>query len=297
MDVHFCGVRGSTPAPGLPFVRYGGHTSSVALAHDGQAPTLVLDAGTGLRNVTALCGGLPYDGTILLGHLHWDHVHGLPFFGAGLAPGARVDVRLPSPDGDPVDTLSRGMSPPHFPVGPRAMGDGWSFATLREGTWSIEGFDVLVREIPHKGGQTFGFRVSDATSAIAYLSDHAPHVLGDGADGLGALHPAALELAADVDMLIHDAQFLADQFPAVTFLGHSSVEYAVALGDAAGAREVALYHHAPDRTDLQIDAIVATLRSNRTRGGVRVRAAAEATVVRPGMSQHAVISRAGADPG
>jgi phosphoribosyl 1,2-cyclic phosphodiesterase len=296
MDVHFCGVRGSTPAPGLPFVRYGGHTSCVALARDGQAPTLVLDAGTGLRNVTALCGGLPYDGTILLGHLHWDHVHGLPFFGAGLAPGARVDVHLPSPDADPVDTLSRGMSPPHFPVGPRQMGDGWSFSTLREGTLSIEGFDVLVREIPHKGGQTFGFRVSDGTSAVAYLSDHAPHVLGDGADGQGALHPAALELAADVDLLIHDAQFLAAQFPAVTFLGHSSVEYAVALAEAAGAHEVALYHHAPDRTDLQIDAIVASLRAAGV-GRVGVRAATEATTVRPGISRQAVTSHIGADTG
>ena len=291
MDVHFCGVRGSTPAPGLPFVRYGGHTSCVALAHDGQRPTLVLDAGTGLRNVTALWDGEPFDGTILLGHLHWDHVHGLPFFSGGLLQGARVDVRLPSPDGDPVDTLARGMSPPHFPVGPRAMGPGWSFATLCEGDWSIEGFDVTVREIPHKGGQTFGFRVSDGSGSIAYLSDHAPHVLGDGDDGLGALHPAALELARDVDVLIHDAQFLAAQFPAVTFLGHSSVEYVVALARAAGARQACLYHHAPDRTDAQIDAIVAGQRG----AAVPVRAAAEGTSIRTGKSHDVGIPIAAAD--
>ena len=285
MDVHFCGVRGSTPAPGLPFVRYGGHTSCVALAHGDEAPRLLLDAGTGLRNVTALCGGEPFNGTILLGHLHWDHVHGLPFFGAGLMPGARVDVRLPSPDGDPLDTLARGMSPPHFPVGPQAMGDGWSFSTLQEGELSIEGFDVVVREIPHKGGQTFGFRVSDGTSSLAYLSDHAPHVLGDGDDGLGALHPAAIELARDVDILIHDAQFLASQFPAVTFLGHSSVEYVISLARTAGAKQACLFHHAPDRTDAQIDAIIAEQRS----ASVPVRAAAEGTSVSLGMSGKAGI--------
>ena len=291
MDVHFCGVRGSTPAPGLPFVRYGGHTSCVALAHDDETPTLVLDAGTGLRNVTALCDGKPFDGTILLGHLHWDHVHGLPFFGAGLAAGARVDLRLPSPDGDPVETLARGMSPPHFPVGPREMGPGWSFSTLYEGDWSIEGFDVAVREIPHKGGQTFGFRVSDGTGTIAYLSDHAPHVIGAGADGLGALHPAAVELAHDVDVLIHDAQFLAAQFPAVTFLGHSSVEYVIELARTAGARQACLFHHAPDRTDAQIDAILAAQRG----AVVPVRAAAEGTSIRTGTSRDVDVAVAGAD--
>src|SRR5436305_1823738 len=157
MDVHLCGVRGSTPAPGLPFVRYGGHTSSVAIAHDGERPTVVLDGGTGLRAVTALLEGQPYDGTILLGHLHWDHVHGLPFFKGGGQPGARVDVRLPAPDGDPVEVLSRGMSPPHFPIGPQLLGPGWTFDRLEDGgTFSVDGFTVLVREIPHKGGQTFG---------------------------------------------------------------------------------------------------------------------------------------------
>lgn len=230
MDVHFCGVRGSTPAPGLPFVRYGGHTSSVAIAHDGQRPTLILDGGTGLRAVTALLGGEPYSGTILLGHLHWDHVHGLPFFKGGGQAGSRVDVMLPAPDGDPVEVLSRGMSPPHFPIGPQLLGPGWTFNRLRDGaTLEREGFSVLVREIPHKGGQTFGFRVSDGQSTLAYLSDHAPLNLGPGPDGQGELHDAALELAADADVLIHDAQFVASEFPAVTYLGHASVEYATSL--------------------------------------------------------------------
>jgi phosphoribosyl 1,2-cyclic phosphodiesterase len=259
VDVHFCGVRGSTPAPGLPFARYGGHTSSVALAHDGRPPTLVLDGGTGLRNVTALLGGAPYDGSILLGHLHWDHVHGLPFFRGGGAPGARVGVQLPAPDGDPVGTLARGMSPPHFPIGPQQLGPGWSFSGLTEGVHAVEGFRVLVREIPHKGGQTFGFRVSDDTGSLAYLSDHVPLSLGPGPDGYGERHAAALELADDVDLLVHDAQFVAAEFPGVTYLGHASVEYAMALAREAGARRLAMFHHSPERTDDEIDAIVRDL--------------------------------------
>lgn len=273
MDVHFCGVRGSTPAPGLPFVRYGGHTSSVAIAHEGEVPTLVLDGGTGLRRVTALLDGAPYAGSILLGHLHWDHVHGLPFFKGGGAEGSRVDVFLPAPGGDPVATLARGMSPPHFPVGPEQLGPGWSYTALAEGWFEREGFRILAREIPHKGGQTFGFRVTDGTATIAYLSDHAPLSAGDGPDGLGALHPAAMDLAADADLLIHDAQYLASEFPRVAYLGHAAVEYAVSLAEAAGARRLAMFHHSPERTDAEIDEMVRNVRSR----DVEVFAAAEST--------------------
>jgi phosphoribosyl 1,2-cyclic phosphodiesterase len=275
MDVQFCGVRGSTPAPGLPFARYGGHTSSVAISHDGQRPTLVLDGGTGLRAVTSLLDGEPYDGSLLLGHLHWDHVHGLPFFKGGGMPGARVDVLLPAPDSDPLETLARGMSPPHFPIGPQQLGAGWTFGALRDGSFEVEGFNVLAREIPHKGGQTFGLRVSDGHSTIAYLSDHAPVYLGPGPDDQGELHDAAMELAADVDLLIHDAQFVASEFPAVSYLGHASVEYAIGLARSAGATRLALFHHSPERTDVEIDQIV----QERQPLDIQMFAAAEGTVV------------------
>ena len=273
MRVHFCGVRGSTPAPGLPFVRYGGYTSCVALAHDGERPRLILDAGTGLRRVSALVDDEPFVGTILLGHLHWDHVHGLPFFGSGCATGAQVALHLPAQGGDPVGTLARGMSPPHFPIGPQQLGTGWTFHALEIGTFEAEGFTVTALEIPHKGGITFGFRVSDDTATIAYLSDHAPMNLGIGPHGLGALHDAALSLAEQADLLIHDAQFEASQFPAVEYLGHASVEYAVSLAVAAGVRQLALFHHAPDRTDAEIDRITSAAQG----GGVAVLAAAEST--------------------
>ena len=41
------------------------------------APTLLLDAGTGLRRVTSLLERRPFEGSILLTHLHWDHIQGL----------------------------------------------------------------------------------------------------------------------------------------------------------------------------------------------------------------------------
>ena len=254
MRTTFCGVRGSTPAPGRDFVRYGGQTSCLALAHDGAAPSLLLDAGTGMVAVTGLLDGGPYRGSVLLSHLHWDHTHGMPFFGAGFADGHRVDVRIPE-QGDAHSVLERAFSPPHFPIVPAQLGPGWSFAGLDEGDHEVEGFSVLAREIPHKGGRTFGYRVSDGRSSLAYLPDHSPTTAGPGPDGLGERHEAALALCRDVDVLITDAQHLASQFPGVGFLGHAAVEYDVELAREAGARTLVLFHHAPGRTDDELDAI------------------------------------------
>lgn len=261
MRLTFCGVRGSTPAPGAAFLRYGGSTSCVAVQTGGEPVRLLLDAGTGICAVDDLLDA-PYDGVILLGHLHWDHTHGLPFFRAGGREGSRVQVMIPA-QGDSVEAvLARAFSPPHFPIVPSQLGAGWTFEPIAPGTRTFGSYEVLAREIPHKGGRTFGYRVSDGHSTVAYLSDHSPSSVGPGLDGLGERHDAALELAADVDVLIHDAQHLAAEFPGVGYLGHASAEYAVALGREAGAKRVVLYHHAPGRTDDQVDALLASVQSS-----------------------------------
>jgi phosphoribosyl 1,2-cyclic phosphodiesterase len=254
--LQFCGVRGSTPAPGADFVRYGGHTSCVAVTHDGAAgPTLLLDAGTGVRRVTALLAGRPFTGTILLTHLHWDHVQGLPFFRAGDCEEARVSLLLPEQDdgASAEQTLARAMSPPHFPIAPGQLRGRWTFGTLAPGRFEAEGFTVEAREIPHKGGRTLGYRVSDGRSVAAYVTDHCPTALGPGPDGWGEYHSGAVELAAGADVLVHDAQLLAEELAAQAAFGHAAADYSVGLARQARARSVVLFHHQPDRTDDALD--------------------------------------------
>jgi phosphoribosyl 1,2-cyclic phosphodiesterase len=273
--VTLCGVRGSTPSPGPEHVRYGGHTSCVAVAHDGASPTLVLDGGTGLRRLSRLLGEAPFSGSVVLGHLHWDHVMGLPFFRSGALPAARVDVLGPD-EGDGLEALlERMMSPPLFPVSPAQLGPGWTFSALTAGRREVEGFTVTALDIPHKGGRTLGLRVEDGTSSLAYLSDHDPRVLGAGPQGTGALHPAALALAGGVDLLLHDAQVVQEELPRLGYLGHAAAEYAVCLAEAAGARRLVLFHHAPDRADDALDALAARFRV----GSVDVTVAVEGAVV------------------
>jgi phosphoribosyl 1,2-cyclic phosphodiesterase len=275
MRVHLCGVRGSTPAPGAEFVRIGGHTSCVAVAHDGDAaPRLVLDAGTGLRNVTALVSEGPFVGTLLLGHLHWDHVQGLPFFAAGDREDARVRVLLPEQGVDPEALLVRLMGPPFFPIEPSELRGDWSFGAIGEGRHHIEGFDVLARLVPHPGGPTLGVRVSDGRSSLAYVSDHGPLDLGPGPDGLGPYHEAVTELVEDADLLLHDAQFTADELAVRPHFGHSAVDYAVELASRGRVGRLLLFHHDPSRTDAEVDALVGA-----ARGAVPVAAAIEGDTI------------------
>jgi phosphoribosyl 1,2-cyclic phosphodiesterase len=260
--VRFCGVRGSTPAPGQDFLRYGGHTSCLALTPDGAgAPTLVLDAGAGLRKVTGMLAGAPFTGTILLSHLHWDHTLGLPFFAAADRPDSQPTVLLPEQDSglDAASVLSGVMQPPYFPIKPTQMRGQWTFDTIAAGEHQIEGFTVLAREIPHKGGRTFGYRISDSHSTLTYMPDHCPTALGPGEHGFGEYHPAAIALAHDADLLVHDAQLFPEELAAEADFGHAVADYSVELARLAGTHTVALFHHRYTRTDEQLDGLAQRL--------------------------------------
>jgi ribonuclease BN (tRNA processing enzyme) len=274
MRVIACGVRGSTPAAGAAFIRYGGNTSCIALCHDGGPPSLILDAGTGIRRVSGLLSGEAFRGTLLLGHLHWDHVEGLPFFTSGDHPDAHVDLYMPA-QGDAEAVLSGFMSNPYFPITPGELRGSWSFNALEQGEHKIEGFTVTALDIPHKGGRTFGYRISDSASSIAYLSDHSPTTFGPGPEGRGEYHPNAMALARGCDVLIHDSQYTDAELPQRISWGHASSGYAVGLAEAASVGQLLLFHHEPARTDEAIDEIVASFANAR----VPVRAATEEMVI------------------
>ena len=175
------------------------------------------------------------------------------------------------------------MSPPAFPVLASELQGSWSFGSIDEGVHTIEGFTVLAREIPHKGGRTMGYRVSDAWSSLAYLSDHGPAMDGGpGPDGFGPYHDAAMDLCRGVDLLIHDAQYTASELPFRIHYGHSAANYAVALARLCGVGRVLLFHHDPERTDTEVAAIE---RAMRVGEDIAVDAAREGTTILLGASR------------
>jgi phosphoribosyl 1,2-cyclic phosphodiesterase len=276
MRVHMCGVRGSTPSPGADFGEVGGHTSCVAVAHDGEPPALALDAGTGLRLLSGLLGGGPFVGTLILTHLHWDHLLGLPFFTAGDRPDAVVRVMVPEQGERPIELLRRVMSPPLFPIHPEQLRGHWTFESYDEGEFEIDGFTIAAREVPHSAGRTMGLRVTDGSASVAYVPDHSPQTAGPGSDGLGELHDAALALAKGADALLHDAQYTRHELPARFTWGHSAADYVATLAAAAGVDLALMFHHDPWRTDAQVAALAAAVAAS---SGVAVGVATEGMVL------------------
>ena len=286
MRLVLLGVRGSTPAPGAEFVRYGGHTSCVAVLADGAAvPSLVLDAGTGLRLLPGLLDGRPYRGTVVLSHLHWDHVQGFPFCPSVDHPEARVDVLVPGPwdaagngVGDaPRLLLAGGMSPPNFPIGPEGLQGEWRFLPARPGVRRLDGpvggepvATVTVAPVAHKGGVTLGVRVELDGAVAAYLPDH---TVCDPAE----TDPAAEALIRGVDVLLHDGQFTRREVGLARAYGHSTIEDVLLLADRCGVGRLVLTHHAPQRTDDELDELAATFA--RTPGGRPVSFARQGDIV------------------
>jgi phosphoribosyl 1,2-cyclic phosphodiesterase len=254
------GVRGSTPAPGIPFVRYGGHTSCVAVLRDDEdMPHLLLDAGTGIRALPGMLGGAAFQGQIVLSHLHWDHLHGLPFCPAVDRPDAQVTLHIPveQPDDDPVALLSRAMSPPHFPIGPEGLIGDWRFRPLTAGRID----DVLtVAPIAHKGGVAYGIRVELDTAVLAYLPDHALHSATTPGE-----RSAARDLVAGADVLLHDGQFLDAEDAVAVAYGHATIERVIDFADECAVGSLVLTHHGPSRTDDALDQFAETFQ--RTPGG------------------------------
>jgi ribonuclease BN (tRNA processing enzyme) len=251
------GVRGSSCAPGPDFLRVGGNTSCLAVTPAGaDTPTLLLDAGTGLSSFGRQLNGTPFRGEILLTHLHWDHVQGLPFFTAGDRDDAEVTLRLPAQNGARADSpgsaahlLARAMSPPHFPIGPDGLRGAWSFEALEEGTFKAGGCTVTALEVPHKGGRTFGYRVECDGKVLAYLPDHRPDI--DPGAGLA--------LSEGADVLCHGAMFSDRDRDLAHLFGHATLGEVAALAREARVGKLVLVHHAPARTDDEVEAMAREL--------------------------------------
>ncbi|MCU1365093.1 MAG: hypothetical protein JWN39_732, partial [Ilumatobacteraceae bacterium] len=176
------------------------------------------------------------------------------FFAAADRPDAEVRVVIPEQGVDAEALIARCYSPPHFPISLRELSGSWTFDGLGEGVHQIEGFTVTAQEIPHSAGRTLGYRISDGGSAIAYLSDHGPDAGSPSWD-------AAVALVQGVDALIHDCQFTSSEQELLKHYGHCTPDIALELAEAAGARRLVMFHHAPTRVDGDVERMAAQLQS------------------------------------
>jgi phosphoribosyl 1,2-cyclic phosphodiesterase len=260
MSIHFWGVRGSCPSPGPETAGVGGNTSCVeVVAADTR---IALDAGTGLRRLGselfahAKRSGGPVELNVLLSHVHWDHIQGLPFFGPLYAPGTRLMV-AGGAIGTPLrDTLRRQMSAPNFPVDWNDLPAAIEYRELRDGArTTIGAAEVRVARANHPDA-VFAYRVEHGGRAVVYATD---------TEHYSCVDPRLVALARNADVLVYDAQYLPEEYagasgPSRVGWGHSTYEAGAALARAAGVGKLVLFHHDPTRTDEGVAAIEARAR-------------------------------------
>lgn len=258
-------------------MRYGGNTACVTVEAGGDL--FIFDAGSGIRllGVHLLQQQLlPIKAHLLLTHTHWDHIQGFPFFVPAFIPGNELNIYGPSgTDVGLADALSGQMLHVYFPVRLDQLGAALHFhhVPAGDGELHIGAARVLAAPLCHTG-PTIGYRLEIAGRSIAYVTDTEP--LRDDAGAL-RLDPAALRLAQDVDILIHDAQYTDAEYPSKVGWGHSPLSYVLRLAVEARAKRLVLFHHDPLRTDDQLETMVAELRQHagQTAPTVTVDAAAE----------------------
>lgn len=284
MKATFWGVRGSLPVPAPHVARYGGNTPCVEISA-GQGSVLI-DAGTGIRAAgEALLARGQTETHLLLSHTHWDHIQGLPHFPPLHRRGHRLTIHGPGHPGRPLrEILSQQQDPAFFPVPFEDSQAEVRIVDLGHGdTLECAGMRVTCRRLNHPG-VALGFRLEAGGRTVAYLCD--VDLVGDLLLGEGMTSgPAAAEgqwrelleasyrdLAHRADLLICDTFFTPEEYK--PDWGHSRTDDALRLAVSLGVRRLALFHHQPQRTDEELDAVLARCR-DQAPAGLEVIAAAE----------------------
>src|SRR6516162_1846642 len=278
MKVRFWGTRGSIPTPGNRTAVYGGNTSCVELrASDGT--TLVLDCGTGIRvlGLDMLRRSGPHRIHLLIGHTHWDHIQGFPFFTPAFLPSTEMNIYGSAAFQRSLeDSLSGQMQYSYFPVKLGDLASRIHYTELEEGFFRIGDILVETQYLNHTA-PTIAYRISCDGATVAYITDHEPFW---NSPGPVFHHPGDqrhIEFLKGVDLMIHDAQYTSEEYATKIGWGHSPTDYVTDIAIAADVGRVALFHHDPTHDDDALKAIEATQRARAAAAGssVDVFAAAE----------------------
>src|SRR5437763_13556843 len=266
------GTRGSIAAPGPHTARFGGNTSCTEVrAADGTV--IVLDCGTGAREL-----GLQLTQTLrppihlhlFIGHTHWDHIQGFPFFVPAFIPGVELNVYAPLGFQQSLEEAMAGqMEYSYFPVKLRDLRSRIHFTELEEGFFRVG--DVLVEtQYLNHTAPTIAYRITSGRATIAYVTDHEPFWKPED----GVLHHRGdqrhVAFMKDADLVIHDAQYSEEEYLQRVGWGHSTVEYAVDVAMEAGARRVALFHHDPTHAHAAMEALEARAKARAQAAGSRM---------------------------
>jgi phosphoribosyl 1,2-cyclic phosphodiesterase len=240
------GVRGSIPVCSEEFQEFGGNTTCILL--EGPKRTVILDAGTGIRELGKILVQDPHLGIdrpcfLVFSHFHWDHIQGLPFFVPAYDSRRTFTISAIGRDRRGKDLRSifeTQMQEEYFPVTLDAMGGKIEFLQTPENHLSMEKAFVRVIKHNHPGG-AYSYRIQDTEGKVIVYCTDIEH--GERCD------PQIVALARDADVLIHEGQYTPEELPRYRGWGHSSWAQAVEVAEKAKAKRLIITHHDPDHND------------------------------------------------
>jgi phosphoribosyl 1,2-cyclic phosphodiesterase len=291
MRVRFWGVRGSLPVPGLKTERYGGNTSCVEV-RSAAGTRVVVDAGTGIRKLgKELSQSDPAGGNtnvhLLISHTHWDHIQGLPFFSPLYQAGNKLSVYARKRDDVHLRAVFASQTGyPYFPGPFQEAKASIAFQELNDSAeFEIADVRVSCARLNHPYIAT-AYRLEVDGASVVYVSDTAPFadilfenqfIAGPPSPGvelakadqdkLIVMRDRVVRLCEGADLVIYDTMFTPEDYQRIPHYGHSRPSDALDVCREAGARSLALFHHAPERSDAEVDAIVADTRETVRRFG------------------------------
>jgi phosphoribosyl 1,2-cyclic phosphodiesterase len=240
------GCRGSIPVNGPEFDKFGGSTSCLLITSEDSINVGIIDAGTGIRRLgqeimkDAALREKPI--VIAFTHFHWDHIQGLPFFEPAYVKGKKISLLALGRE-RPVTDLQRVFSVPmqreYFPVQLCDMGAAFEFLLSDATVHPFPKAVVSARKHRHPGS-AYSYRIARGGKSIVVCTDieHGEH-----------LDPATVEFCRGADLLLHDAQFTAEELSSHRGWGHSSYEQAVECAKLPEVKNLVLTHHDPNHDD------------------------------------------------
>jgi phosphoribosyl 1,2-cyclic phosphodiesterase len=269
------GVRGSIPVPGPGTVRYGGNTACVEVRADDEL--IILDAGSGIRELGRALenefGSRPINLSLLITHVHWDHIQGFPFFVPSYNDKNQIRIfGYNGTDSGLREILKGQMAAPFFPVALHDLPGKIQFENLKSMDFKIGKVRVRARLMNHPG-ICVGYRIFTSNGSVAYLPDHEPydafklhsgksHRLSPEQTQERAREDRAqlVKFLQGSDILILDSQYTDEEYQAHLGWGHGSLSTGISIAIDAGVRKLILFHHDPTHDDQTIDKMVQTAR-------------------------------------
>jgi phosphoribosyl 1,2-cyclic phosphodiesterase len=252
MEYTFLGVRGSTPASGRNFNKYGGHTSC-SIVNLTEREKIVVDTGTGIigwgQDLKKNPGGRSLRLSILFTHFHLDHLMGLLFFNPLYSPSTQITFYSSLSPKGLEKCLSSLMGGRYFPFKFMATPSKKIFRKIPPGKFRIGGIQISHCPLNHpQGALAFKFQDKNKSVVLATDTEH----LKDGLD------EKLTAFAHGADYLIYDAMFTPSEYKAgKQGWGHSTWKEGTRIAKSAQVDHLVLSHFNPIHSDRKIDQILA----------------------------------------